>query len=64
MVVSASQATERNQNRLPFDLIGFRKGGPTLRTTPIKIYWKHETKNNAVFSEFSMLLFSRSTRGG
>lgn len=48
----------------PLDFIGFRKGGPTLRTTLIKMYWKQETKNNAVFSEFSILLFSRSTRGG
>lgn len=49
---------------LPFEVIGFRKGGPALRTMLIKIYWKQENKNNAVFSELTMLLFSRSSWGG
>lgn len=49
---------------LPFWVIGFRNGGPALRTMLMKMYWKHENKNKAVFSELTMLLFSRSSCGG
>lgn len=49
---------------LPFWVMGFRNGGPALRTMLIKMYWKQENKNNAVFSELTMLLFSRSSCGG
>lgn len=45
-------------------LMVWRNGGPTLSTMPEKMYWKQETKNNVVFSEFSILDFSWSTCGG
>jgi hypothetical protein len=38
------------QFNLPFDQTGFLYGGPTLKTTAIKIYWKQESKNRTVFS--------------
>lgn len=47
-----------------FFLIFSRKGGPALRTTPARIYSKHDVKNSAVFSEFLMLDFPAWTLGG
>ena len=41
-----------------------QNGGPTLCTIPEKMYWKHETKNRVVFSEFSTFDFSVSNCGG
>lgn len=58
------KAKQSEWDYLPFDFIGFRKGGPTLSTTLVKMYWKQDSKNNAVFSEFLILLFSRFKRGG
>ena len=46
---------------LPFIVMGCRKGGPTLITIPVKMYWKQENRKRAVFSEFSMLLFCKSS---
>jgi hypothetical protein len=50
--------------RIPFCVIGFRNGGPALRMTLVRMYWKQENKNREVFSELTMLLFSRSSCGG
>lgn len=33
-------------------------------TMLVKMYWKQENRNSAVFSEFTTLLFSRSSWGG
>jgi hypothetical protein len=49
---------------IPFWVIGFRNGGPALRMTLVRIYWKQENKNKEVFSELTILLFSRSSWGG
>ena len=39
-------------------------GGPTLSTIPENMYWKQDIKNKVVFSEFFMLDFWVSSRGG
>lgn len=58
------QIIHRAQDYKPFDVTDVRNGGPTLSTMLMNIYWKQETKNKTVFSEFSMLGFSKSTTGG
>lgn len=35
-----------------------------MSTTPARMYSKHDVRNSAVFSEFSMLDFSGLTTGG
>ena len=50
-------------SNVQFCSIPCRKGGPALRITPTKIYWKQETRNRAVFSEFLILDLFGLTRG-
>ncbi len=53
-----------NGGNLRFLVMDCRKGGPTLRTMPERMYWKQDIKKRLVFSEFSMLDFSFFTFGG
>jgi hypothetical protein len=44
------EADVRWTGDLRFVYIGFRYGGPTLKTPATRMYWKHDKRNSEVFS--------------
>ena len=62
--VSQLEVGEELARHLQLWAIDWRNGGPTLKTIPDRMYSKQETKNNVVFSEFSIFDLSLSKWGG